>query len=206
MARNESDRAPLADPAAARLAADTVRKAHAVGLIGESPDFADLTFSTVKKVVRLVRAAGIGGRAGGDLARAQPSDTASIVRDLREIDTLLEESPLPATEWRRLLEIFDREDLARFVGISPSSANRYARGERRTPDAVAARLHFLALVVGDLAGAYNAIGIRRWFHRTRAALDGHAPADVLRRDWQPEDSGPRRVRDLGRSLVASTAT
>ena len=35
---------------------------------------------------------------------------------------------------------------------------------------IAGRLHFLATVVGDLAGAYNEIGIRRWFERRGAAI------------------------------------
>lgn len=37
----ESDANPLADAAVARAAADVVRKASAVGLVDESPDFAD---------------------------------------------------------------------------------------------------------------------------------------------------------------------
>lgn len=83
---------------------------------------------------------------------------------------------------------------------------RYERGDRRTPDEVAARLHFLALVVGDLAGAYNEIGIRRWFDRKRSALDGHSPAELLAGAWQPEHPAPRRVRELARALVTSPGT
>jgi hypothetical protein len=83
---------------------------------------------------------------------------------------------------------------------------RYERGARRTPDAVAARLHFLALLIGDLAGAYNPIGIRRWFDRPRTALEGHAPAYLLAGPWQPEEAGPARVRELARALVDSAAT
>ena len=72
-------------------------------------------------------------------------------------------------------------------------------------DAVAARVHFLALAVGDLAGAYNDIGIRRWFERKRTVLEGRAPAAVFRGKWQPEDPGPLQIRDLARALVASAA-
>jgi hypothetical protein len=39
---------------------------------------------------------------------------------------------------------------------------------------VAERLHWLAMVVADLAGSYNALGIRRWFERPRALLGGAA--------------------------------
>ena len=202
----ESDTGPLADPAVARVAADTVRKAYAVGLVDESPDFAALTYPAVKRVVARVRAAGIGGTAAASLARTDPADIAAIARELRQIESLLEQSPVPDTEWPRVLQVFDRDRLAPLLGISPSSAVRYARGERSTPDAVAARLHFVALVSGDLAGAYNAIGIRRWFERPRAALDGRAPADLLAGDWAPDDEGAVRIRELARSVVESPAT
>ncbi|MCY4626684.1 MAG: DUF2384 domain-containing protein, partial [Acidobacteria bacterium] len=69
-----------------------------------------------------------------------------------------------------------------------------------------ARLHFLALVAGDLAGAYNEIGVRRWFDRKRSALGGKTPAEVLAGDWSAEDDGPERVRELAGALSFSPAT
>jgi hypothetical protein len=99
-----------------------------------------------------------------------------------------------------------RGDLATLLHISASSLKRYEHGERTTPDAVAARLHFLALVVGDLAGSYNDIGIRRWFQRKRTLLDNRAPAAILAADWDPDDEGPMRVRALARSLTTLSAT
>ena len=204
--RIKSDSTPLDDPAVARRAAETVRKAYAVGLVDESPDFTSLTYPAVKDVVSRVSAAGIGGHAATSLTRTDPSDVDAIARELRRIESLLEESPLPDTEWPRLLQTLDRDRLAALVGASPSSVARYERSERTTPDSVAARLHFLALVVGDLSGAYNAIGIRRWFERPRAALENRAPADLLVGEWQPDDEGAARVRVLARSLVESPAT
>ena len=202
----ESLASPLADPAVARVAADTVRKACAVGLTDESPDFAALTYPAVKRVVARVRAAGIGELAAASLARTDPADVAAIARDLRQIESMLEQSPVPDTEWPRTLQLFDRDSLAALLGISASSALRYARGERATPDAVAARLHFIALVASDLAGAYNTIGIRRWFERPRAALGGRTPAALLAGDWAPDDEGAVRVRELARSVVESPVT
>ena len=201
-----TDTDALREPRVAYVAAETVRKAQAVGLVREMPDDTVLTLRSVKRVVARIRKAGVGARAARGLDHAAPDDVDAILRELREIDALLEESPLPATEWRRLLEVLGRDQLARLVGISPSSVARYARGERETPDGVAARVHVVALVVGDLAGAYNDIGIRRWFERTRTLLEGRAPAAVLRGTWQPEDPGPRQVRALARALVASAAT
>ena len=95
----------------------------------------------------------------------------------------LDESPVPANEWPALHKVLGPELLARLVGISASSMRRYLSGIRPTPDAVAARLHFLALVVGDLAGAYNDVGVRRWFERSRQRLGGSAPARLLAEDW-----------------------
>jgi len=44
-----------------------------------------------------VREAGIGERAAASLARAHATDVDVIVRDLTQIDALLEESPFPRT-------------------------------------------------------------------------------------------------------------
>jgi hypothetical protein len=102
--------------------------------------------------------------------------------------------------------VLDAELLAALLNVSVSSLRRYASAERDTPDDVAARLHYLALIVGDLAGAYNDVGIRRWFNRRRTALDGRTPAALLAGEWNPDDRAPQKVRDLARSLVALSAT
>ena len=86
--------------------------------------------------------------------------------------------------------------MATLAGISVSSARRYLAGRRTTPDAVARRLDFLALVVGGLVGSYDEVGVRRWFHRPRELLNGRTPAQLLDGDWDPDDEGPRRVREL----------
>lgn len=109
-------------------------------------------------------------------------------------------------EWRSLERTFSTDRLAALLGTSSPSVRRYSSGARSTPDALAARLHFLATIVGDLAGAYSEIGIRRWFDRQRSQLKGRAPADFLQGDWNPEDPGPRRLRELARSLTASPST
>jgi len=197
--KSESD--PLSNLRVAYAAADTVRKAHAVGLVRERPDFAALTFPAVKAIIARIRKAGVAERAARDFEGAAPDDVDALVHDLHEIGALIEESPFPATEWRRLLEILGRDLVARLAGVSASSVVRYAGGDRRTPDDVAARVHFLALLIGDLEGAYNEIGIRRWFDRKRTALDGHTPSALFARAWQPDDPGPARVRDLARALI-----
>jgi hypothetical protein len=65
---------------------------------------------------------------------------------------------------------------------------------------VAARLHWLAMVVADLAGAYNNFGIRRWFERPRSQLQGKSPRQVLGNAWSPDDEAASRVRALASVL------
>ena len=112
----------------------------------------------------------------------------------------------PQYEWPKLVKTLGVEQLARRVGISVSSLRRYKAHSRSTPDDVAARLHFLAMLVGDLAGAYNDVGIRRWFHRKRSLLGERSPAEILAGEWRPDAPGPTQVRQLARSLVAAPAT
>ena len=118
---------------------------------------------------------------------------------LEKIQGALGESPVPATEWPALQEVLGAELLASLVGISASSVRRYLADARATPAAVAVRLHFLALVVADLAGAYNDIGVRRWFGRPRKRLGGNSPAQFLIGSWWPDDDRPNQVRELAAS-------
>ncbi len=97
------------------------------------------------------------------------------------------------------------EDLARLLNISPSSLARYRSGERVTPDIVAARLHFIAMVVSELAGSYNNFGIRRWFKRHRSALKDKSPEQILSGDWTVDREEVVHVRDLARSLLGAVS-
>lgn len=140
-----------------------------------------------------------------DLARgALPLQASASEDDLgrwaRTLMASIEGSPLPDEEWTALHRVLlDR--LPGLVGVSSSSAGRYRSGARPTPDAVATRLHILALIVSDLSGSYNDMGIRRWFERPRTALAARAPADILIGDWDPEAEEVRQVRDLAAWLT-----
>ena len=125
---------------------------------------------------------------------------------LEKIQGALGETQVPTTEWPALHEVLGAELLASLVGISASSVRRYLADARATPDAVAVRLHFLALVVADLAGAYNDIGVRRWFGRPRKRLGGSSPAQLLAGCWWPDEEGPSGVREHAASLAGSPAT
>jgi hypothetical protein len=89
--------------------------------------------------------------------------------------------------------------------LSPVWARRCASGAHRTPDDVADRLHTVALVVASLNGSYNDLGVRRWFHRPRTALNGKAPADILAGDWSSDDADVVSVQALADSLLGAAA-
>jgi uncharacterized protein (DUF2384 family) len=113
---------------------------------------------------------------------------------------VLEHSPAPAAEWPAMRAVFGDDSLGVLVGIALSSLRRYAAGERETPQPVAERLHWLALVVGDLAGGYNEFGIRRWFDRPRTQLGGRSPRQLLGTGWQVDSEPVRQVRALAAGL------
>jgi transcriptional regulator with XRE-family HTH domain len=193
-----------------QLVYEAIRRADAMGLARE-PETAgsaaeSLDLETVQRLAHRVRQAGIARGPAVALGGARVPARAELEGLLRMLITALEESPAPKYEWPSLGRVFEPEQLAALLGISVSSLRRYQAGERTTPDAVAARLHFLALVVGDLAGAYNEIGIRRWFDRPRSQLGGRTPASYLAGEWDPGDEGPQRVRALARALTTLSVT
>jgi hypothetical protein len=124
------------------------------------------------------------------------------VRDslLAQVYERLEECPSPATEWQAVRDVLtDDALLAALLGIGVASVRRYAKGDRHCPDSVAARLHWLALLIDQLEGTYNAYGIRRWFQRPRAVLNGQAPQDRLKGAWDPDDDAVRPLMTLAHS-------
>ncbi len=66
---------------------------------------------------------------------------------------------------------------------------------------MALRAHFVARIVGDLAGTYNERGIRRWFERPRHQLSGRAPEEILRAQWAPEDDDVVAMGELATALT-----
>lgn len=198
MIQIDSIQAPFTSPQIATQAVTAIGRADAMGLLPADERIEMLDLPSFRKVVRHIHRAGI--------ARNIQLEGPGLERALEQLNRALEESPAPEFEWNRLTEMLGLELLSRLLGISAISVRRYKAAARTTPDDVADRLHFLSLIVGDLSGAYNEIGIRQWFSRKRAQLDGHAPSDWLRGRWKSSQPGPRRVRDLARALVASPAT
>jgi len=132
-------------------------------------------------------------------ARSEPIDDAALAEALRATIAAVAASPHPEGEWRAARELLDDDLLARLVGVSSSSLRRYAKGDRKTPDDAAWRLHLVVQVLAALSGSYNGYGVRRWFLRPRSTLGGATPADVLERG-EPEDE-VRRVVALAEALL-----
>lgn len=193
----------LAQPVRA-LAVEAWRRAEAMGLA--ELDATRLEAADVARLLQRVKDAGIARLPALHFDNVELPTVAEAGALLQLVIDALEASPAPRYEWPAVSRIIDAEQLAALLNVSVSSLKRYASGERETPDEVAARLHHVALIVGDLAGAYNEVGVRRWFERKRTALNGRAPAALLAGDWNPDDASPLKVRELARSLVSLGAT
>ena len=185
-------------------AIEALSRADAMGLL--PAEIVRLDDTAIEGLERGLTDAGIGRGLTSELRAASTTGPERLSALLKKISAALNESPVPEREWRAVERVLGLESMAQLMGISVSSARRYFAGARTTPDAVAARLHFLAFVVGDLAGAYNDIGVRRWFHRPRKLLNGYTPAQLLDGDWGPDDDGPRQVRELAAALGPSPVT
>ena len=203
--RIQSVQSPFDNPEISRLGVSVLMRADAMGLLG--PRAIDrLDLDEWERVARDVSRAGIGQGLFVAHARIADLETDRFREMLQHVNEALDASPVPVSEWPALHRVLGPRLLARLLNVSTMSLRRYQSGTRTTPDDVVARLHALALIVGDLAGAYNDAGIRRWFVRPRTILGNRAPGDVLTAGWQPEDPAPRQVRDLATALTASPAT
>ncbi len=204
--RIQSVSRPFNAPGVARMAVTTLARAEAMGLLSGERVIQRLDLEAFRRVVGRIARAGIGPGLLPDLESPRGCEPKRLADLLQKLNEALDESPTPQYEWSKLADLFGIDVLARLVGTSGSSLRRYKAQSRGTPDDVAARLHFLAMLVSDLAGAYNDVGIRRWFHRKRSLLGERSPAEILAGEWRPDAPGPTQVRQLAHSLAATPAT
>lgn len=193
---------PYDEPALLGATIELLRRALALGFVDQDEPVERLDLELVRRIAREASMAGIGQDAAVALLRSDPPPARQEAL-IRRLDEAMTASPLPDRELPELLRVFDREAVARLSGASSVSLGRYQAGSRKWPDLLAARIHWLALVVGDLTGAYNEFGIRRWFERKRTQLDGRSPREVLGSDWDPTDDDVERVRALAASLAGA---
>jgi hypothetical protein len=179
-------------------------RAELVGLDDSSPRAAGGGPPTAHQVVslaeRLARR-GVGVAAASSLSR-HPADLAALTQLLDAV----EQSPQPDSTWAPMRALLGDDLLADLLDISPSSLMRYANLSRTAPDEVAARLHALAMACADLRGAYNELGIRRWFVRPRPSLEGGSVRDHLGRNWDPDSPAGQWMRALAASVLSIGAT
>ena len=203
--RIESVERPFDDPDLAPAAALALSRADAMGLL--TRDFTRLDAAAMREVLDGMRSAGIGKATVAGPCRFSDAEPKEIADLLSRINETLRKSPAPTHESKALRKVLGIDLLARLTGMSEGAVRFYpgARREKRD-DPVVERLHFLALLVGELAGSYTDVGVRRWFDRPRKALAGKTPAQTLGHEWSPDDEGPIRIRELADSLSTSLAT
>ena len=209
--RISSDGLPPWEPSLVGAVASLFTRSAAMGVLS-GPAITVLDSHAVKRLVTALGRHGIGNDAPITLAPlAEPGhrlDAATQRKMIGQIERLtdaLEVSAAPGAEWPAMRTVFGDELLVRMLGIADASMRRYASGERATPDEVAARLHWLAILVADLAGAYNDFGIRRWMQRPRLALDGSSPWQLLGDGWSPDSAAAQRIRALAAVLTGPQA-
>lgn len=194
--------APIAqDNEAALAVARLVTRAEFLGMLTELRGAQVIDREFLSMVLSKFSDAGIGRE---DRILLTAADDAGEYRRLVErVLEQTEHSPMPDNEWGPLQTVLGDEMLADLLGISPASVRRYSHKERATPDDVANRLHFLALVVADLSGAYNEYGIRRWFARPRQTLGGQAPIALLGAGFEPSSDDAAALRRLAGELAGA---
>lgn len=201
---------PIDNPVILRALMPVINRVWAMGvpLPGKGRPFA-LTLRTLNVLLESARRCGIGRdiatylEAAPKMVERDPEEAARLFSDLSRA---IEASPVPSAEWAPMRELFGDEELEAILGASRPSIARYAKGERRTPDDIADRLHFLTMLVSDLAGAYNDFGIRRWLHRPRSALGGRTPRQSLGKSWRSDSESAQAVRALAAALGEVGAT
>ncbi len=196
---------PPVDPRLIPLVARLSTMADAVGLVAIE-DVRGFDLAALQTIVRAMALRGVARQPAAKALTSAAGDSESLAILLDRLIDGLEKSPLPDLEWDRVSGVLGDDLLASLLGVSLTSVQRYRSGSRATPDEVAQRLHFLALIMADLLGAYNEIGVRDWFRRRRSALQGKSPVQLFRRAWSPDDDGAQQVRFLARSLTGSPAT
>jgi len=196
--------APIDEPALIGPTIALLRRAIALGFLGPDEVVDHLDLALVRRIARDASNADIGQDVAVALLHGDPGSD-RLAGLIRRLDEALTASPLPDRELPGVLRVLDREGVAGLIGTSSVSLGRYQAGARTWPDQLAARIHWLALLLADLAGAYNEFGSRRWFDRRRSQLGGRSPREVLVSGWDPADPDVEQVRELAAALAGAGA-
>lgn len=205
-----SSRRPADHPELRGALTELISKSAAMGLLA-SEVVTDVGRATIEKVLGALQTQRLGRDANVHLApllrdgvdQLDSNVAATMTQKVRDLSEALTQSPAPATEWSSMRQTFGDEPLADLLGISLASLRRYATGERATPQAVAERMHWIAMVAADLAGSYNEFGIRRWFERPRQQLKRRSPRQLLKANWTPDSLEALKIKELSAALVGA---
>lgn len=201
---------PIQNPLDSRVVAAAIEfilKAESMGILHEPVDTLHLNIDAIIGAAKQVVELGLGRKFVLDPERWREYEAVDLADRLKKLSVVLEESPEPNSEWKRLRSFLPDDLLAKILHISEQSVRRYATGERDTPDDIAERVHWVALVTGDLFGAYNEHGVRGWFFRPRKSFGGLAPLAMLSGDdWTPDAKNPILIREFAKSLTSSFGT
>ena len=207
--RIESITEPIAEsPESVRWALASVFRADLMDLLPDAVEktrvvVLDATF--LRDFAHVISEAGIGRSVAlsfdPDALATLPPEELAVA--LRSIWQALDDSPYPEGEWQGVRERLGDDQLADLIGISTTSLRRYASGQRETPDEVAWRLHALTRIIAALSGSYNDYGIRRWFQRPRAQLNGRTPVEIFREIEGEDDERLQALVELSESLVGA---
>jgi hypothetical protein len=127
-------------------------------------------------------------------APAEPETWRRILGDHRT-DTLED-----GLAW--LVRTYGTAATAALLDVPTAELRAYREGTCAVPALVAGRISYLVLVTDQLVGAYNAMGLRRWWQRPRVALDGRSPRAALGGDWDPAGPAAEAILALARGLNA----
>jgi hypothetical protein len=199
--------APLANRRLHERLLTLLARASAMGVLAGAA-VTQIDAQAVQRVLSALHKQGLIGAAPVALAPLLKKGPASLdaataermADRVEQLVAVLDESPSPASEWAPMRDVFGDDTLGELLGVAPASLRRYAASERATPQATAERLHWLAMVVSDLAGSYNDFGMRRWFERPRSQLGGKSPRTLLGSRWTPDDKAAQQVRALAAAL------
>ena len=204
------NRRPADHPELRGALTELISKSAAMGLLA-SEVATDVGRATIEKVLDALQTQRLGRDANVHLApllrdgvdQLDSTVAATMTQKVRDLSEALSQSPAPATEWSSMRQTLGDDPLAELVDISLASLRRYAGGERATPQPVAERLHWIAMVAADLAGSYNEFGIRRWFERPRQRLNGKSPRQLLKANWTPDSPEALKIKELSAALVGA---
>ena len=204
----ESVEKPFDDPVLARRTAHLIGRADAMGLLKDVERIDRLDGRTLKKVVKSIEKAGIGAATAPALQKLIEGSgkIEEIIGEINRLSLLLDESPTPEHEWPELIHLLGTDLLSELLGLSVSSIRRYGALQRRTPAEIVDRLHYVALLVGDLRAGYNEFGIRRWFVRPRTFLGDRSVLQALKKHWKPDDPVPQAIREDARWLLSTSTS